>query len=47
MGLLGSTSTYACPCCFVYKDLRPDISKPMEFYDNASMKRTLETLDVN
>ena len=47
LGLNGSTANYACPWCHVHKNDRPDLDKPLDFYNSPEMARTAENLRQN
>ena len=44
MGLTGATSDYACLWCKLHKLQRWDMSKPLEYYNEGDLKRTLQQL---
>lgn len=44
MGLSNATSKYACLWCLVPDDMRHDVSKPIEFWNEGPNRRTLEKM---
>jgi len=44
LGLSSATADYACLWCKIHKDDRWDTSKPMNYYNEEPMRRTLEEI---